>query len=104
MYEKDGIVYADNPEPMLFVTHIKHMYSCVYLVEFSNNQTRLFDSSVLTGTVFEPLKNPCIYENPVLQYGIVTWDKGTIDCSPDFMYENSFEYNTEDIVYAEPTD
>lgn len=103
MYEKDGIVYADNPEPMLFVTHIKHMYSGVYLVEFSNNQTRLFDSSVLTGTVFEPLKNPYIYENPVLQYGIVTWDKGMIDCSPDFMYENSFEYNTEDIVYAEPT-
>lgn len=101
MYEKDGIAYADNPEPMLFVTDIKHMYSGVYLVKFSNNMTRLFDSSILKGPVFEPLKNPEIYENPVLEYGIVTWDKGQIDCAPEYMYDNSFEYNTEDIVCAE---
>lgn len=102
MYEKDGIVYADNPEPMLFVKDVKHMYSGVYLVKFSNEQVRLFDSTVLTGPVFEPLRDPEIYKNPVIQYGIVTWDNGQIDCSPDYMYENSFEYNTEDIVYAEP--
>ena len=100
MYEKDGIVYADNPEPILFVKDVKHMYSGVYLVKFSNEQVRLFDSTVLTGPVFEPLRDPEIYENPVIQYGIVTWDNGTIDCSPDFMYENSFEYNTKDIVCA----
>lgn len=100
MYEKDGIVYADNPEPMLFVKDVKHMYSGVYLVKFSNEQVRLFDSTVLTGPVFEPLRDPEIYNNPVIQYGIVTWDNGQIDCSPDYMYENSFEYNTKDIVCA----
>lgn len=100
MYEKDGIVYADNPEPILFVKDVKHMYSGVYLVKFSNEQVRLFDSTVLTGPVFEPLRDPEIYENPVIQYGIVTWDNGQIDCSPDYMYENSFEYNTKDIVCA----
>ena len=100
MYEKDGIVYADNPEPMLFVKDVKHMYSGVYLVKFSNEQVRLFDSTVLTGPVFEPLRDPEIYKNPVIQHGIVTWDNGQIDCSPDYMYENSFEYNTKDIVCA----
>ena len=100
MYEKDGIVYSDNSEPMLTVLEIKHMYGGVYLVKFSNNQTRLFDSTILKGEAFASLSKPEIYENPVIQYGIVTWDNGQIDCAPEFMYENSFEYNTSDIVVA----
>ncbi len=100
MHEENGIVYSDNPEPMLTVLEIKHMYSGVYLIKFSNNQIRLFDSTVLEGEVFEPLKRPEIYENPKLEFGIVTWDNGQIDCSPDYMFENSFEYNTSEIVVA----
>lgn len=100
MHEEKGIVYSDNLEKMLTVLEIKHLYSGVYLIRFSNEQIRLFDSSILKGEVFEPLKNPKIYENPSLEYGIVTWNNGQIDCSPDFMFENSFEYNTKDIVVA----
>ena len=100
MHEENGIVYSDNPEQMLTVLEIKHMYSGVYMVKFSNNQIRLFDSTILQGEVFEPLSRPEIYENPVLKYGIVTWDNGQIDCAPEYMYENSYEYNTSDIVVA----
>jgi len=100
MHEENGIVYSDNPEPMLTVLEIKHMYSGVYLMKFSNNQIRLFDSTVLEGEVFKPLRIPEIYENPKLEYGIVTWDNGQIDCSPEYMFENSFEYNTSEIVVA----
>ena len=98
MHEENGIVYSDNPEKMLTVLEVKHLYSGIYLLKFSNGQTRLFDTTLLRGEVFEPLKNPEIYENPVLEYGIVTWNNGQIDCSPEYMYENSFEYNTKDIV------
>ncbi|MCQ2614105.1 MAG: DUF4160 domain-containing protein, partial [Treponemataceae bacterium] len=98
--EENGIVYSDNPKPMLSVLEIKHMYSGVYLMKFSNNQIRLFDSTILKGEVFEPLKRPEIYENPKLEYGIVTWDDGQIDCSPEYMFENSFEYNTCEIIVA----
>ena len=94
------IVYADNTEPILFVKEVKHLYSGVYFVTFSNDEKRLFDTIILQGEVFAPLSDPLIYENPSLEFGIVTWAKGTIDCSPDFMYENSFEYNTKDIVVA----
>lgn len=100
MHEENGIVYSDNPEKMLAVLEVKHLYSGVYLLKFSNGVTKLFDSTILQGEVFEPLKNPEIYENPSLEFGIVTWANGTIDCSPDFMYENGFEYNTKDIVVA----
>ena len=46
------------------------------------------------------VKNPEIYENPSLEFGIVTWDNGNIDCSPEYMFENSFEYNVDEIVVA----
>lgn len=100
MYEKDGIVYADDQTPVLEVTEIRHMYSGVYLVKFSDGATKLFDSTILKGEVFEPLKNPEIYENPKLEFGIVTWDDGKIDCSPDFMYKYGYDYNTKDIIEA----
>ena len=100
MHEENGIVYSDNPEPMLTVLEIKHMYSGVYMIKFSNNQIRLFDSTILKGEIFEPLSRPEIYEHPMLKYGIVTWNNGQIDCSPEYMYENSYEYNTSEIVVA----
>ena len=98
MHEEDGIAYSDNPEKMLTVLEVKHMYGGVLLVKFSDGAVKLFDTTLLKGEVFEPLKNPEIYENPKLEYGIVTWDEGRIDCAPEFMYENGYEYNTKDII------
>ena len=46
-------------------------------------------------------ENGIVYsDNPSLEFSIVAWADGTIDCSPDFMYENGFEYNTKDIIVA----
>ena len=98
MHEENGIVYSDNPEKILTVLEVKHLYSGVYLMKFSDGAVKLFDTTILKGEVFEPLKNPEVYENPKLEYGIVTWKNGEIDCAPEFMYENSTDYNTKDIV------
>ena len=100
MHEENGIVYSDNPEKILTVIEVRHMYGGIYLIKFSDGVLKLFDTSILKGEVFEPLKNPSVYENPKLEYGIVTWNTGEIDCSPDFMYEHGFEYNTKDIISA----
>lgn len=100
MHEENGIVYSDNPEPMLTVLEVKHMYSGVYLMKFSNGVIKLFDTTILNGEVFEPLKDPAIYENPKLEFGIVTWKNGEIDCSPEYMYENGFIYNTDNVISA----
>ncbi|MBO4546535.1 MAG: DUF2442 domain-containing protein [Treponema sp.] len=98
MHEENGIVYSDNPEKMLTVLEVRHMYGGVYLMKFSDGAVKLFDTSILQGEVFEPLKNKQIYENPKLEFGIVTWNNGEIDCSPDFMYENGFDYNVDDVI------
>ena len=100
MHEENGIVYSDNPKTMLTVLEVKHMYSGVYLMKFSDGVVKLFDTTILKGEVFEPLKEPEIYENPKLEFGIVTWKNGEIDCSPEYMYENGFIYNTDDVISA----
>ena len=98
MHEENGIVYSDNPEKILTVLEVRHMYSGIYLIKFSDGVVKLFDTTILKGEVFEPLKKPEVYENPQLEFGIVTWNNGEIDCSPDFMYENGFVYNTKNVI------
>lgn len=98
MHEENGIVYSDNPEKILTVLEVRHLYGGIYLMKFSDGVEKLFDTTILRGEVFEPLKKPEVYENPKIEHGIVTWNNGEIDCSPDFMYENGYVYNKEDVV------
>jgi len=103
MIIKDGICYADNQTPMLKVTYVKPLYGGMYMVEFSNGETRLFDTTILKGEVFEALKDPDILYNPKVIHGVITWKDEEIDIAPDFVYEKSYPYNTKDIICAEPT-
>lgn len=91
MYIMDGIVYAGEPTESL-VTKVKPLDDMIMLVTFSNGETKLFDATILTGQVYEPLKDDKIFKNPVIEYGVVTWNDGDIDCSPEYMYKNSYEY------------
>ena len=34
MHEENGIVYSDNPEKLLTVLDVKHLYGGVYLLKF----------------------------------------------------------------------
>lgn len=74
----DGKIYNTSPSIML--------------VTFSNGETKLFDATILTGQVYESLKDDKIFKNPVIEHGVVTWNDGDIDCSPEYMYKNSYEY------------
>lgn len=33
--------------------------------------------------------------------GSVTWNASQIGCTPEYMYENGFEYNIQDIISVE---
>ena len=84
MFVKDGICYADNQAPQLKV-----------------GETKLFDTTILTGEVFEPLKNPDIINNPKISHGVITWKDEEIDVAPEYVYENAFPYNTENVICAD---
>jgi hypothetical protein len=65
------------------------------VITFNNGEQRVFDASILNGPVFQRLKEEQVFFNPVIDHGIITWDDGQIDCSPEYIYDHSFEYTKE---------
>lgn len=93
MYIMNGIVYGGEPVASIEISSVKALDDMIMLISFSTGETRLFDATILQGEVFEPLKKKEIFENPIINHGVVTWDGGNIDCAPEFMYDNSYEYS-----------
>ncbi len=94
MYVMNGFVCGGEPSEQMKIISVKTLNDMIMLITFSNGETRLFDATVLNGEVFEPLKDDSIFKNPVIDHGVVTWLDGQIDCAPEFMYENSYDYDT----------
>ncbi len=92
MYISNGFVYGGQPTKTIEVTAVKPLDDMIMLITFSNGETRLFDASILKGEVYKPLQVSNIFKSACIEYGVVTWENGTIDCAPEYMYKNSFEY------------
>lgn len=88
-----GIVYGSEMTDSIKILSAKSLNDMIMLLTFSNGETRLFDATILSGEVFEPLKEEGIFQKPVVEHGVVTWLDGSIDCAPEFMYENSYAYD-----------
>ncbi len=93
MYIKDGICYAGELKEGIKVTDAKPLRGGMMLVTFSTGEQRLFDTTLLQGTAFEPLKDEKIFSNPVIFHGVITWDNGEIDIAPETVYKESYAYN-----------
>lgn len=93
MYIMNGIVCGGEPVASIEISSVKALDDMIMLISFSTDETRLFDATILQGEVFEPLKKKEIFENPIINHGVVTWDGGNVDCAPEFMYDNSYEYS-----------
>lgn len=98
MFVMNGIVYGGEPDQPLKVKNFKILPDKMMLITFSTGETRLFDATVLKGKVFEKLNDDTIFSNAKLEYGVITWDNGEIDCAPEFMFENSYEYSALEVV------
>ena len=92
MYFSNGFVYGGEPIEMIKVIDVKPLHDMIMLVTFNNNEQRLFDATILDGSVFQPLKQESVFSNPVIDHGIVTWNNGEIDCAPEYMFAHSYEY------------
>lgn len=55
-------------------------------------EQRLFDASILTGFAYKPLSDEDTFKNCKVVDGVVTWLDEEIDCAPEYMYVNSYEY------------
>lgn len=95
MYISNGFVYGGQPTEQIKIEAIKNTGNSILLVSFNNGETRLFDATLLEGDVFAPLKDENILNDCVIEYGVPTWCDGQIDCAPEYIYNNSFEYSKE---------
>lgn len=74
------------------VTEARPLRGGMMLVTFSTGEQRLFDTTLLKGAAFEPLRDERIFRNPVLFHGVITWNNGEIDIAPEAVYQNSYAY------------
>ncbi len=94
MYILNGICYAGGMQDGIRVTEAKPLRGGMMLVTFSTGEKRLFDTTLLEGPAFAPLRDEKIFQNPVLFHGIITWNDGEIDIAPETVYRDSYAYDS----------
>lgn len=60
-------------------------------------QQRLFDTTLLEGSAFEPLKDEKVLVNFMIFHGVMTWMNGEIDIAPETMYVESYPYTAQNV-------
>ena len=95
MYIMNDICYAGEFTEDIRVTEAKPLRGGIMLVTFSTGEKRLFDTTVLQGSAFQPLADEKIFNNPAVFHGVITWNNGEIDIAPEAVYMNSYAYPCE---------
>ena len=99
MFINNDICYAGEMQENIKVTEARPLRGGMMLVTFSTGEKRLFDTTLLTGSAFEPLKDETIFMNPRIFHGVITWNNGEIDIAPEYVYEESYAYN-DSLIYS----
>jgi len=103
MYEKDGIVYADNPSAVLTIKQVCPLDNYKLRVRFSTNEEKEIDiSTLLNEPVFKPLQNLNLFKSVYIDYGTVVWCNGTIDIAPEYLYNIDTPVNESKMAEAVP--
>lgn len=95
MYIKDDICYAGEIAEDIKIVDAKPLEGQMLLVTFSTGERKLYDTTKLTGSAFDILKDKDVFENPVIFHGIITWNNGEIDIAPETVYYDAYSYGTE---------
>lgn len=95
MYIIDDICYAGEETPNIKVKDAKVLRGGILLLTFSTGEQRLFDTTLLEGSAFEPLKDEKVLVNFVIFHGVMTWMNGEIDIAPETMYVESYPYTAQ---------
>jgi hypothetical protein len=88
MYEKDGVVYAGNPVPLLKVIAVQILDGYCMRLEFSNGEVKEFDFALLLDTpCFQPLREKTLFDSVYLDHGVPSWNGGNIDIAPESLFD-----------------
>ncbi len=88
MYIVNGIAYAGEQSPILRVSGVRPLDNFRLWVRFNNSEAKIFDFKPLLNTpAFSPLSDLNIFRSVYIDYGIPTWNDGSIDIAPEILYE-----------------
>ena len=94
MYIRDGIAYADEPCKEIKVMGVRPMDGHQLWLRFNTGEIRVFDFSLLlSAPAFEPLNDEQVFRSAYIDYGMVVWNDGDIDISPELLYRDSVAVN-----------
>ena len=94
MYIIDDVCYAGESTPDIKVKTATVLRGGMLLLTFSTGEQRLFDTTLLTGSAFEPLKDEKILSEFTIFHGVMTWLNGEIDIAPETVYRDSYAYES----------
>ena len=76
---------------LIWITAAKVLEGHKLHLTFNNSACKVFDFAQVLAKgmpIFEPLKNLTVFRNIVLDGWTVTWQDGTIDIAPEYLYEH----------------
>jgi hypothetical protein len=88
VYERDGIVYAGDPAPLLTIKKARPLENHTLLLSFSTGEEKKVDiTPLLDEPVFQALKDAAVFNSVYIDYGTVVWNDGAIDIAPEYLYQ-----------------
>lgn len=95
MYVIDGIAYAGKPETEVKVSGVRILPDWKLWIRFNNGEARIYDfKPMLEYEAFRPLKDYALFKEAYIDYGVLVWNDGDIDISPEELYKNSEAVDT----------
>ena len=93
MYIIEDVCYAGALVQGIKILKVQPLLGRMMLITFSTGETRLLDTTRLKGKAFEVLDDHAVFSNPIVFHGVITWQDGNVDLSPEAAYELSYEYS-----------
>lgn len=94
MYIVNDICYASEKSQEIKVREAKPLRGGMLLVTFTTGEKRLYDTTLLEGAAFKPLRDDKIFQDVSIFHGVITWNNGEIDIAPETVYADSYPYDS----------
>lgn len=93
MFVKDGVAYDDVTSDNIKIINVKVLGELSLLVTFSNGEEKIFDMAELVEyPVYKKLKEYDFFKKVYIENGVLVWNNGEIDISPEKVYQEAYEY------------
>lgn len=78
--------------PVLYITYLEVIPPFGLWVEFNDGIKKAVDLKTFlerlpSGTAFDPLRDPAVFERAILRDDTVYWEAENVDLAPEFLYD-----------------